>query len=427
MRMLVALVALLAAPATALAAPAPSLLAHGAPLDGARVNAPLTVEIAGQDVTGARYVLDGRYLGRSTTAPFAWSLAASAGAHRLKVRLDGVPGELEASFTVVRGAVPAAPETAAPGTRVRGRDVFVRGSDALAAALARATPGQTIHLADGVYTGRLRVGDYTGSFAVTRSGTASAPITLVGGRLAVLDGGGTGGHYGLYVFRASWWRFRGFTVADASKGVVSDGGSHDVYDGLEIRDIGAEGLHLRAFSRDDLVTGVRIHATGQKQAQFGEGVYVGSANSNWSTYSGGQPDTSDGNRIVGSAIWDTGAENIDIKEGTTGGLIQGNRLDGVGMSGENHADSLIDVKGSGWRIVGNRGTVSGSSAVLDGFQVHDVYGDWGSGNVFRRNTLVFPRGIAGYGFMLQGTNIVGCGNVVTGAASGRANTRCSAG
>jgi hypothetical protein len=427
MRAVVALLALLVLPASTLgASSSPRLLAHGALLDGARVGAPLTIQVAGSQVTAVRYVLDGHYLGKSTAPPFAWKLPATPGVHRLKARLEGVPGELEARFTVVDGALPAAPRTPAPGTVVRGADVYVRGSDALTAALARAIPGQTIHLADGDYTGRLRVGDYTGAFAVTRSGTATVPITLVGGRGAVLDGGGTGGHYGLYVSHASWWRFRGFTVADASKGVVSDGGSHDVYDRLEIREIGAEGLHLRAFSRDNLVTGVQVHATGQKQAQFGEGVYVGSANSNWPTYSGGRPDTSDGNRIVASTIWDTGAENIDIKEGTTGGTVQGNRLDGIGMSGENHADSLIDVKGSGWRIVGNHGTVSGASAVLDGFQVHDVYGDWGNGNVFRQNVLVFPHGIAGYGLDLQGSNVVGCGNLVTGASAGRANVRCTA-
>ena len=243
----------------------------------------------------------------------------------------------------------------------RGADVFVRTSAALTTALATARPGQTIHLADGTYTGSARVGEHTGSFVVTRSGTPSRPITLTGSRAALLDGDGPGGHYGLYVAGASWWRFRGFTVAHASKGVVSDGGSHDVYAGLAIRDIGAEGLHLRAFSRSNVITGSLIEDTGRRQAQFGEGVYVGSANSNWSTYSGGRPDRSDQNRIVGNVIRGTGAESIDVKEGTTGGTIEGNRLDGVGMSGENHADSLIDVKGNAWRVLDNTGTVSGGS------------------------------------------------------------------
>jgi hypothetical protein len=401
------------------------LLGNGAALDGARVSSPLDLRVLGAGVTSVRYVLDGHYLGKTSVAPFAWRMALATGRHELKARFDGVAGSVAVTFTVARGSAVAAPKPPPAGIIRKGSDVYVRESGALAGALAAARPGQTIHLADGVYTGRTRVGDYTGSFAVTRSGTRTAPITLTGGRGAVLDGGGTGGRYGLYVVEASWWRFRGFTVARASKGIVSDGGSHNVYAGLEIREIGAEGLHLRAFSRDNVVRDCRIHATGQKQMQFGEGVYVGSANSNWSTYSGGRPDTSDRNLIVGSTIWATGAENIDIKEGTTGGIVRSNRLDGVDMSGENHSDSLIDVKGDRWLIVGNQGTVSGSSAVVDGFQVHDVYAAWGKGNVFRENTLSFPARVEGYGFMIQGANSVACDNVARGASAGLANIACS--
>ena len=422
-----ALALLCSAPGAASGASPAGLLGNGSALDGARVSSPLTLRVAAPGVSSVRYVLDGHYLGKTSTMPFSWRLTLPVGRHELKARLDGVPGSLTATFTVSRGSAVAAPKRPVVGIVQRGKDIYVRDSASLARALAAARPGQTIHLANGDYTGRTRVGDYTGSFAITRSGTSAAPITLTGGRGAVLDGGGTGGHYGLYVVGASWWRFRGFTVAHASKGVVSDRGSHNVYAGLEIRDIGAEGLHLRAFSRSNLISNCRIHATGEKQAQFGEGVYVGSANSNWSTYSDGTPDTSDGNRIVGSTIWSTGAENIDIKEGTSGGTVRGNQLDGVGMSGKNHSDSLIDVKGDRWLIIGNHGTVSGASAVVDGFQVHDVYRAWGKGNVFRGNALTFPAGIDGYGFLIQGANDVACDNDVRGASSGLASTACASG
>ena len=401
------------------------LLGNARALDGARLGSPLTVSVTGDGVTAVRYVLDGHYLGKTSTAPFVWRIATTTGRHELKARLEGAQGKLTASFMVARGSAPAVPARPPARPVTKGRNVYVATSEALASAIAAARLGQTIHLADGTYTGRTRAGDYTGSFVVTRSGTTRAPITLMGGRGAVIDGGGTGGHYGLYVLGASHWRFRGFTVANASKGVVSDGGSHNTYARIEIRDIGAEGLHLRAFSSDNLVTGVRVHDTGQKQEQFGEGIYVGSANSNWATYSDGRPDTSDRNRIVGSTVFRTGAESIDIKEGTTGGIVRGNHFDGAGMSGQNHSDSLIDVKGDGWLITDNRGTVSGSSAVLDGFQVHDVYGDWGKGNVFRRNTLEFPHGIDGYGIWIQGSNTIGCNNRVRGASSGLANVRCT--
>ena len=59
------------------------------------------------------------------------------------------------------------------------------------------------------------------------------------------------------------------------------------------------------------------------------------------------------------------AEAIDIKEGTKYGLIEGNIFDGTGMTGENNADSWVDMKGSYYRIYNNSGTKS----LTDGFQV----------------------------------------------------------
>jgi hypothetical protein len=42
-----------------------------------------------------------------------------------------------------------------------------------------------------------------------------------------------------------------------------------------------------------------------------------------------------------------GAECIDVKEGTRGGLIASNTMDGAGEKGLNFADSLLDMKGVG--------------------------------------------------------------------------------
>ena len=138
-----------------------------------------------------------------------------------------------------------------------------------------------------------------------------------------------------------------------------------VLDGVEVKNIGAEGMHLRSFSSDDVVRNSVVHDTG-KSPQYGEGIYVGSAVSNWGTYSGGKRDTSDRNVVTSNSIWATGAESVDIKEGTTGGTLSNNRFDGVGMAGRNSADSWVDVKGNGWLVAGN----TGSHALLDGFQTH---------------------------------------------------------
>jgi nitrous oxidase accessory protein NosD len=86
----------------------------------------------------------------------------------------------------------------------------------LKAALTAAAPGQTIHLADGTYTGNFKA--YT-------AGTAAAPITLTGSAGAVLS---SSGGYGLYLDGASYWNVSGLTVTGGQKGIVTDTADHVV-------------------------------------------------------------------------------------------------------------------------------------------------------------------------------------------------------
>ena len=160
---------------------------------------------------------------------------------------------------------------------------------------------------------------------------------------------------------------------------------------------------------------------GWTRASYGEGIYVGSASSNWETYTRGRPDASDDARILGNQIWATGAESIDVKEGTRHGLIKDNTFDGTGMSGSS-ADSWVDVKGNGWRVIHNHGR----HAPEDGFQVHGVLAGWGHRNLFRDNTAVVKG--PGYGFWVQDDvhgNVVSCENRVRAARAGFSNVRCS--
>jgi hypothetical protein len=145
--------------------------------------------------------------------------------------------------------------------------------------------------------------------------------------------------------------------------------------------------------------------------KFGEGIYVGSAKSNWCTVTACQPDRSDHNQLLNNRIALTTAESIDLKEGTAFGVVAGNVFDGRGMV-ESAADSWVDVKGNDWVVVGNRGQVS----PRDGFQVHVVASGWGERNTFRGNTSELSVA-TGTGIMLAGadTNVVSCDNVTTGA------------
>ncbi len=145
---------------------------------------------------------------------------------------------------------------------------------------------------------------------------------------------------------------------------------------------------------------------------------MGSAAGNWCRISRCEPDRSDRNVLVGNTSTDTTVESVDIKEGTSGGLLRDNVFDGSGL--RRAADSWVDVKGNNWLIQNNRGTF----AAVSGFQVHAVKSGWGNGNVFADN-VADVRG-SGYGFELRpvSDNVVTCTNVVTAAAQGFSNATC---
>jgi hypothetical protein len=289
--------------------------------------------------------------------------------------------------------------------------VAVTSADGLRAALAGARPGDRIELADGVYTGK---------FSIAAGGTAAEPITLTGSPQAVIDGGGIRGGRAL-TLQADWWRLIGFTIRHGQKGLMAEGANHDLVDGLQVHDIGDEAIHFQHGSSDNLIRNCTVHDTGQRRPGFGEGIYLGSANGNWP---GHQPDRSDRNQVLGNHLGpNIAAEHIDIKEGTTGGLISGNIFDGRGQTGENSGESWVNAKGNGYVITGN----TGQAAYASGFKARTVYPGYGCGNVFDANSgSVAPYRHAGYAFDIPGNtdcagmrpNVVCDTNHVTGAAAG---------
>src|SRR6266516_298033 len=174
-----------------------------------------------------------------------------------------------------------------PSPSPTARTVNVATAAQLSAALAGARPGDTIHLADGTYTG---------AFYGIVSGTATTPITLTGSRQAVLANtrmcdpnvppGGLVSYcgYGFHLNKANYWKLVGFSIGAGNKGIVFDGASHNVIDGVEVRDINQEGIHLRAASSDNVVELCYIHDTGKTDPGYGEGLYFGSATSNWDKF-----------------------------------------------------------------------------------------------------------------------------------------------
>jgi Right handed beta helix region len=341
----------------------------------------------------------------ATAALAGCSDASSTGASHPAISPSSAPRSGSA-----RSGSPAA-STVAAGCPARG-GVVVSTAAQLSRALSGAQPGQTIALDPGVYVG---------DFVASQSGQAGAPITLCGGRGAVLEGESIRHGYVLHLDKASYWRVEGFTVEGGQKGVVTDGVTHDLIEGLYVHGTGDEAIHLRAFSSDNTVSHNVVRDTGLVTQFYGEGIYVGSANKNWCRYTGCQPDRSDGNRIIDNNIADTTAENIDIKEGTTGGLIAGNTLSGAGMV-SSAATSWVNVKGNDWTIEDNTGTGS----IADGFSVHQVYPGWGLDNVFRDNKAIL--GSSGFGIYVQSSHlgtVVACDNVASSAGGGLSNIGCS--
>lgn len=283
---------------------------------------------------------------------------------------------LAASALLLTAAV--VPATSASATVCPTATVAVSTAGQLTTALGAASPGDVIELAPGTYAG---------NFAATnKDGSAGSPIWLCGPSTAIIDGGSITGNYSLHINNSDYWHLLGFTVAYGSKGVMVDSSSHVTVEGLTVHGTGDEAIHLRIQTTDSLVTGNTIYDTGNRREKFGEGVYVGSADSNWGNLNGGLPDRSDRNTVSYNTIYDTTAESIDIKEGTADGSVIGNTFDGSSQTAEG-ADSWMDVKGNGYLIQGN----SGVHSLLHGYETHrknltkNGLGDWGKCNVFDGN------------------------------------------
>jgi hypothetical protein len=124
------------------------------------------------------------------------------------------------------------------------------------------------------------------------------------------------------------------------------------------------------------------------------------------------------------------AESIDIKEGTTGGELSGDIFDGSGQSGENSADSWVDIKGNGYLIKNNKGSkVFVHDATYGGFELHVQLTGWGEHYTFAGNASD-PQSPYAYGFYLAKTglgNKICASNTVSGAGKGFANVASTTG
>lgn len=304
-----------------------------------------------------------------------------------------------------RVMTPSAPPSAGCD-RPAVRHVAVDSAAALHAALTDARPGDRIQVADGRYAGR---------FVASVDGTAEKRIALCGTAAAVLDAGSVVDPGYVLHHTADYWDIGGLTFTNGQKGVMLDGASHNVLDKITVHTIGDEGIHFRRASTDNVLRASVVHDTGKRIAKYGEGVYIGSAVSNWCTYTACAPDRSDRNTVDGVRIYRTTSEAVDIKEGTTGGELSNSEFDGTGSS----AVAWVNVKGNDWLIRGNSGRIS----ALDGFRTEVQATGWAVGNVFAGNSADVQG--PGFGYNLHTGNALGCDNTASGAGSGLSTLLCS--
>jgi len=355
-----------------------------------------------------------------------------ATAYSFTVRARDAAGNRSAASTAVSA-------TTSPDTGGGGGTVTVSTAAQLQAALAAATPGQTIKLA---------AGTYRGSFVVNgRAGTASQRITLSGPANAVIINDGPSGDapscpaptagwdsgYGLWIFNSPYWNLTGFTVQESKKGIVLDNSHHTTIDAVSVHHVDEEAVHFRRSSADSVLRNSTITNTGLVQPGYGEGVYLGSANSNWACHGNtGGIDRGDRIQVLNNKIGpNIAAEPIDVKEGTYEGVIRGNTFDGQGITGENSADSWIDVKGIGYVIEDNTGTFRSPGVFANGYETHNTSTTPslpnGCGNVWRNNRSDLG-GIGQYAINITSVskctampNVVYASNTVTGAVKGLTN------
>lgn len=263
--------------------------------------------------------------------------------------------------------------------KATGKIISVSSASGLQQALDYAKAGDEIVMEDGKYEGNFKI-------PITANGTENKPIILRGSSKVILNGNTTNTGYVLHL-QASYWVIKDFTITNGLKGLVCDGGNYNLVEELTVNNIGEEAIHFRKFSSHNTLQNCNISNTGVKTADYGEGIYIGTAVSNWDKYTNGKEDKCDSNIVINNTIGpNITAECIDVKEGTTGGIIRGNKFNSTGITGANSGDSWMDVKGNGYLIESNSGFNPKGSVLKDGYQVHCAVDGWGNDNIFKNNT-----------------------------------------
>jgi hypothetical protein len=272
---------------------------------------------------------------------------------------------------------PTAINTATP--EFTGKVITVRPDQAptIQEALNTAAPGDIIELQSGTYFQDV---------ITVRNGLPSKPITIKGPKEAIVKGADEGR---IIEINHSYITLDGFTV-DGLAGSSSElsgfrdkliymigktpgqGPSYNRISNMDIKNAGGECIRLRYFARGNEITGNRITNCGVHDYRFndggknGEGIYIGTAPEQTDDKKNptSETDQSNGNWVHNNYFDTQGNECTDIKEGSTGNIVEYNTCTGQKDENSGGFDSrgnenvfrfneIFDNLGAGVRLGGD--------------------------------------------------------------------------
>lgn len=261
-------------------------------------------------------------------------------------------------------------------------ETLVSNTEELKAALQNANAGETILLQPGIYESE-EYGIKSSIFYSEAEGTETAPITIKSvdpNNPAVLRGTDSQKGIVLYI-TGDYWNISDIICCNAQKGIILDNSNHSVISGVEVYSTGQEGIHLRDGSSHCTIRDAKVHDTGLA-GTYGEAIYIGSAKS-----TNGYTHECDYNLVQGCILGpNVSDESIDIKEYTTGNIIEECTMYGEGMTA---TDSFIDIKGNETIVRNNTCYAQNNTVITDAFQLHCQVEGWGINNVIYGNTVYF--------------------------------------
>lgn len=283
--------------------------------------------------------------------------------------------------------------------------VYVKDTEELKSALANAQAGDEIIIAEGeyIYSGSTSKGHM---FTGEADGTEEKPIIIRSENPenpSVISGISVNANYALTI-TGDWWEVHDIKVTNASKGIIIDNSNHTKLINCEVYNTGTEGIHFRDNSSYCLADSCYIHDTGVVTAGYGEGIYVGSAK-NTTEYGYKCDYNTIRNCSFGENIT---AEHIDIKEYTTGTIIENCTFNGKGISGEHFAKSFVNVKGNDCIIRNCTGYRNGCEKVIRAFETNQVADGWGQNTQFYGNKVYMDTAINADGGKMYFLNSWNC-------------------